>query len=117
MKDLSASAELRQLYMYFFASEVRWGTSELTLFQETKKKKPVRSRDMPPDADTALRPRYYLYIEVGYFCMRYFMNTENGQRINVIKGGSANSQTGCQTNFGSLWLFLGFGIPRSSHYP
>ena len=66
-KDLSASAELRQLYMYLFASEVRWGTSELTLFQKattTKKKKTVRSRDMPPDADTALRPRYYLYIEV-----------------------------------------------------
>ena len=66
-KDLSASAELRQLYMYLFASEVTWGTSELTLFQKattTTKKKPVRSRDMPPDADTALRPRYYLYIEV-----------------------------------------------------
>ena len=66
-KDLSASAELRQLYMYLFASEVRWGTSELTLFQKattTQKKKTVRSRDMPPDADTALRPRYYLYIEV-----------------------------------------------------
>ena len=65
-KDLSASAELRQLYMYLFASEVRWGTSELTLFQKTitKKKKTVRSRDMPPDADTALIPRYYLYIEV-----------------------------------------------------
>ena len=53
--------------MYLFASEVRWGTSELTLFQKAitkKKKKTVRSRDMPPDADTALRPRYYLYIEV-----------------------------------------------------
>ena len=69
-EGLSASAELRQLYMYLFASEVRWGTSELTLFQKTtakkkkKKKKTVRSRDMPPDADTSLRPRYYLYIEV-----------------------------------------------------
>ena len=69
-KDLSASAELRQLYMHLFASEVRWGTSEPTLFQKattttTKKKKTTaRSRDMPPDADTALRPRYYLYIEV-----------------------------------------------------
>ena len=63
-EGLSASAELR--YMYLFASEVRWGTSELTLFQKTtaKKKKTVRSRDMPPDADTSLRPRYYLYIEV-----------------------------------------------------
>ena len=51
--------------MYLFASEVRWGTSELTLFQKAiMKKNPVRSRDMPPDADTALRPRYYLYIEV-----------------------------------------------------
>ena len=51
--------------MYLFASEVRWGTSELTLFQKAiMKKKTVRSRDMPPDADTALRPRYYLYIEV-----------------------------------------------------
>ena len=52
--------------MYLFASEVRWGTSEQTLFQKatTTTKKPVRSRDMPPDADTALRPRYYLYIEV-----------------------------------------------------
>ena len=65
MKDLSASAELRQLYMYLFASEVRWGTSEPTLFQKkqktnkkTNKKKTVRSREMPPDADTALRPRY-----------------------------------------------------------
>ena len=63
-KDLSASAELKQLYMYLFASEVRWGTSELTLFQKAKKKKTARSRDMPLDADTALRPRYYLYIEV-----------------------------------------------------
>ena len=68
-KELSASAELRQLYMYLFASEVRWGTSELTLFQKAttttkRKKKTVRSRDMPPDADTALRLRYYLYIEV-----------------------------------------------------
>ena len=68
--------------MYLFASEVRWGTSELTLFQKaTKKEKKVRSRDMPPDADTALRPRYYL---LKYFCMRYLMNTGNGQRINVI---------------------------------
>ena len=51
--------------MYLFASEVRWGTSELTLFQKAiMKKKTVRSRDMPPHADTALRPRYYLYIEV-----------------------------------------------------
>ena len=53
--------------MYLFASEVRWGTSELTLFQKattTTTNKTVRSRDMPPDADTALRPRYYLYIEV-----------------------------------------------------
>ena len=54
--------------MYLFASEVRWGTSELTPFQKatttTTKKKTVRSRDMPPDANTALRPRYYLYIEV-----------------------------------------------------
>ena len=64
-KDLSASAELRQLYMYLFASKVRWGTSELTLFQKAiTKKKTVRSRDMPPNADTALRPRYYSYIEV-----------------------------------------------------
>ena len=64
-KDLSASAELRQLYMYLFASEVRWGTSELTPFKKaTTKKTTVRSRDMQPDADTALRPRYYLYIEV-----------------------------------------------------
>ena len=45
--------------MYLFASEVRWGTSELTLFQKatTTQKTTVRSRDMPPDADTALRPR------------------------------------------------------------
>ena len=53
--------------MYLFASEVRLGTSELTLFQKattTIKKTTVRSRDMPPDAVTALRPRYYLYIEV-----------------------------------------------------
>ena len=52
--------------MYLFASEVRWRKSELTLFQKatTTTKKTVKSRDMPPDADTALRPRYYLYIEV-----------------------------------------------------
>ena len=50
--------------MNLFASEVRWGTSELTLFQKAITKKTARSRDMPPDADTALRPRYYLYIEV-----------------------------------------------------
>ena len=33
--------------MYLFAVEVRWGTSELTLFQKaiTKKKLTVRSRD------------------------------------------------------------------------
>ena len=81
-KDLSASAELRQLYMNLFASEVRWGTSELTLFQKAiTKKKTARSRDMPPDADTALRPRYYLLLK--YFCMRYFMNTGNGQRIKL----------------------------------
>ena len=74
--------------MYLFASEVRWGTSELTLFQKvTKKKKKkatVRSRDIPPDTDTALRPRYYKFYILKYFCMRYFMNTGNGQRINVI---------------------------------
>ena len=66
-KDLSASAELKQLYMYLFASEVRWGTSELTLFQKvttTKKQQSGQEIIMPPDADTALRPRYYLYIEV-----------------------------------------------------
>ena len=39
---------------------------------------------MPPDADTALRPRYYKFYILKYFCMRYFMNTGNGQRINVI---------------------------------
>ena len=52
--------------MYLFASEVRWGTSELTLFQKattTKKKNQVK-RYAKRDADTALRPRYYLYIEV-----------------------------------------------------
>ena len=49
---------------YLFASEVRRGTSELTLFQKTTTTKTVRSRDMPPDADTALTARYYLYIEV-----------------------------------------------------
>ena len=39
--------------MYLFASGVRWGTSELTLFQKAITKKTVRSRDMPPDADNA----------------------------------------------------------------
>ena len=43
-KDLSASAELRQLYMYLFASEVRWGTSELTLFQKATKKKKKKKK-------------------------------------------------------------------------
>ena len=52
--------------MYLFASEVRWGTSELTLFQKattTTTKNQVK-RYAKGDADTALRPRYYLYIEV-----------------------------------------------------
>ena len=83
-KDLSASAELRQLYMYLFASEVRWGTSELTLFQKattttTKQSGQEICHQMLPlllDQDT-------IYL-LKYFCMRYFMNTGNGQRIKVI---------------------------------
>ena len=39
------------------------------------------------------------------------------ERPGRVKKGSADSQTGCETNFGSLWLFLGFGIPRASYYP
>ena len=86
-KDLSASAELRQLYMYLFASEVRWGTSELTLFQKattTKKKKKKQSvQEICHQMLTLLLDQDTIYI-LKYFCMRYFMNTGNGQRINVI---------------------------------
>ena len=83
-KDLSASAELRQLYMYLFASEVRWGTSELTLFQKaiTKKKK-QSGQEICHQTLTLLLDQDTIYI-LKYFCMRYFMNTGNGQRINVI---------------------------------
>ena len=86
-KDLSASAELRQLYMYLFASEVRWGTSELTLFQKatttttTKKQQP--GQEICHQILTLLLDQDTIYI-LKYFCMRYFMNTGNGQRINVI---------------------------------
>ena len=85
-KDLSASAELRQLYMYLFASEVRWGTSELTLFQKattttTKKQQP--GQEICHQMLTLLLDQDTIYI-LKYFCMRYFMNTGNGQRINVI---------------------------------
>ena len=84
-KDLSASAELRQLYMYLFASEVRWGRSELTLFQKatTKKKKQQSGQEICHQMLTLLLDQDTVYI-LKYFCMRYFMNTGNGQRINVI---------------------------------
>ena len=86
-KDLSASAELRQLYMYLFASEVRWGTSELTLFQKatttTTKKKQQPGQEICHQMLTLLLDQDTIYI-LKYFCMRYFMNTGNGQRINVI---------------------------------
>ena len=81
MKDLSASAELRQLYMYLFASEVRWGTSELTLFQTKKKKQ--SGQETCHQMLTLLLDQDTTYI-LKYFCMRYFMNTGNGQRINAI---------------------------------
>ena len=86
-KDLSASAELRQLYMYLFASEVRWGTSELTLFQKatTTKKNQQPGQEICHQMLTLLLDQDTIYIPVlKYFCMRYFMNTGNGQRINVI---------------------------------
>ena len=84
-KDLSALAELRQLYMYLFASEVRWGTSELTLFQKatTTKKKQQSGQEICHQMLTLLLDQDTIYI-LKYFCMRYFMNTGNGQRINVI---------------------------------
>ena len=87
-KDLSASAELSQLYMYLFASEVRWGTSELTLFQKAitkkkKKKKKQSGQEICHQTLTLLLDQDTIYI-MKYFCMRYFMNTGNGQRINVI---------------------------------
>ena len=74
--------------MYLFANEVRWETSELTLFQKatttTTTTKTVRSRDMPPDADLALTPRYYLYIEVLLHEVLHEYGTGKGQRNNVI---------------------------------
>ena len=82
-KDLSASAELRQLHMYLFASEVRWGTSELTLFQKAKNKKKQSGQEICLEMLTLLLDQDTIYI-LKYFCMRYFMNTGNGQRINVI---------------------------------
>ena len=81
-KDLSASAELRQLYMYLFASEVRWGTSELTLFQKEEKKK-QSGQEICHQMLTLLLDQDTIYI-LKYFFMRYFMNTGNGERINVI---------------------------------
>ena len=85
-KDLSASAELRHLYMYLFAREVRWGKSELTLFQKkttTNKKKQQSGQEICHKMLTLLLDQDTIYI-LKYFCMRYFMNTGNGQRINVI---------------------------------
>ena len=83
-RDLSASAELRQLYMYLFASEVRWGTSELTLFQKaTTTKKQQSGQEICHQMLTLLLDQDTIHI-LKYFCMRYFMNTGNGQRINVI---------------------------------
>ena len=83
-KDLSAPAELRQLYMYLFASEVRWGTSELTLFQKVTTKKKLQSgQEICHQMLTLLLDQDTIYI-LKYFCMRYFMNIGNGQRINVI---------------------------------
>ena len=83
-KDLSASAELRQLYMYLFASEVRWGTSELTLFQKaTTTQKEQSGQEICHQMLTLLLDQDNIYI-LKYFCMRCFMNTGNGQRINVI---------------------------------
>ena len=85
-KDLSASAELRQLYMYLFSSEVRWGTSELTLFQKSNNnnnKKQQPGQEICHQMLTLLLDQDTIYI-LKYFCMKYFMNTGNGQRINVI---------------------------------
>ena len=70
--------------MYLFASEVRWGTSELTLFQKEKKKKKNKSgQEICHQMLTLILDQDTIYI-LKYFCMRYFMNTGNGQRINVI---------------------------------
>ena len=82
-KDLSASAELRQLYMYLFASEVRWGTSELTLFQKATTKQQQSGQEICHQIMTLLLDQDTIYT-LKYFCMRYFLNTGNGQRINVI---------------------------------
>ena len=86
-KDLSASAKLRQLYMYLFASEVRWQTSELTLFQKatttTTTKKKQSGQEICHQILTLLLDQDTIYI-LKYICMKYFMNTGNGQRINVI---------------------------------
>ena len=83
-KDLSASAELRQLYMYLFASEVRWGTSELTLFQKATTTKKQPGQEICHQMLTLLLDQDTSYNILKYFCIRYFMNTGNGQRINVI---------------------------------
>ena len=71
--------------MYLFASEVRWGTSELTLFQKstTTTKKQRSGKEICHQMLTLLLDQDTIYI-LKYFCMRYFMNTGNGQRINVI---------------------------------
>ena len=45
------------------------------------------------------------------------VNVEKGSEGPLSQTKRANSQTGYPTNFGSMWLFLGFGIPRSSHHP
>ena len=71
--------------MYLFASEVRWGTSQLTLFQKTTTTTKKQSgQEICHQMLTLLLDQDTIYI-LKYFCMRYFMNTGNGQRINVIK--------------------------------
>ena len=69
--------------MYLFASEVRWGTSELTLFQKATTEKQQSGQEICQQMLTLLLDQDTIYI-LKYFCMRYFMNTGNGQRINVI---------------------------------
>ena len=69
--------------MYLFASEVRWGTSELTLFQKAIMKKKQSGQEICHQMLTLLLDQDTIYT-LKYFCMRYFMNTGNGQRINVI---------------------------------
>ena len=74
--------------MYLFASEVGWGTSELTLFQKatTTTTKKQSSQEICHQMLTLLLDQDTIYI-LKYFCMRYFMN------IGMVKESMSLMQT------------------------